>query len=127
MKSKKLVIAIFVVLLAASPLISLAFSASLPFAGLVTAVVPCTCSAGVWILFTPFYPGGGILLPTAALTFDPAPLGPSIPYADLLVGVVGKLHEGDYFPTPGTCWIYVAVGCAVLPDLGVIWKVGTNH
>ncbi|HEY9586340.1 MAG TPA: hypothetical protein VJJ27_01710 [Candidatus Paceibacterota bacterium] len=127
MLRSKLLILFALLIIVWAPTISFAALGTLPFAGLVTFVVPCTCTGGLWIQFSPFYPGGGILLPIGALTFRPIPIGPSIPYADLFVGVIGTLHAGDYFPTPGTCWIGEPPFCAPLPDFGVIFQVGTNR
>ncbi len=98
-------------------------SVSIPFGGHSKVVVPCTCSFGVWIQYTPFFMGGK-MLPVGALTYRPPK--PSKPYAYFTAGLPGIWYLGKYLPTPGTCWVGVAPYCVPLPDYGVIDYVGTG-
>ncbi len=104
---------------------------TLPYAGLVTMVVPCTCSGGLWINYAPFYLGGSVVAPDVPLIFMPVPIGPSILFADLMIGVLGVIHLGDYVPLPplgvSPCFVGSPPFCAPLPAFGIINKVGTNR
>ncbi len=101
---------------------------SIPFGGLSVVVIPCTCSSGIWVQFTPFFLGG-MSLPVGALTYRPPPTGKSTPYAYYTAGLPKTWHLGEFKPNlPGalTCWIAIGVTCIPLPDLGVINKVGSG-
>ena len=106
-------------------------SSTLPFGGLVSYTVPCTCptSAGnLWIWFTPLYFGSPF--PAAGpLVYVPAS---SKPYSWFSVGIPGMWHLGTY--TPGSqgsqsCEMLVpppGTGCFPLPSMGTIKFLGTT-
>lgn len=95
----------------------------LPFGGIVSTKITCTCSKGnSWIWFTPLYLGGPINI-TGPLTYSSSA---TTLYADLNIGVPGKWHLGDYMPGVQACWMRVWKFCLPLPSLGLMDKVGTN-
>ncbi len=116
------------------PVSTFATSLALPFGGFATKIVPCTCSGGIWVQYELLYLGGNKFIPGGALTYRPVPTGPSIPYAHGLAGIPGIWYLGDYFPITNTCLILVPTGlfglltsCVPLPDLGVMFRVGTSR
>ncbi|MEK9182001.1 MAG: hypothetical protein AAB781_00220 [Patescibacteria group bacterium] len=93
----------------------------LPFGGLVIVTLPCTCSANLWIWFTPLYP---LPLPTAGpLVYQP---GYTTLYGDFAIGVPATWHLGSYTPGIQTCWQYVGITCAPMVNYGLMNKVGTG-
>lgn len=94
----------------------------LPFGGLVSFSTACTCSAGLWIWFTPLYLGGP-LVTTGAMAYSPIT---TRLYANFRIGVSGAWHLGSYIPGVQACWMIVGTGCAPFPVYGLINKVGTN-
>ncbi len=94
---------------------------ALPFGGLVTFTLPCTCSGALWIWFTPLWlgniPGSGPLV--------------YVPYSSLLyqgymIGVPGAWHLGEYAPGVQACFQVTPVGCIPQPAIGVITQTGTS-
>lgn len=98
---------------------------SIPFGGRSNVVVPCTCSGGVWIEFTPFF-AGSLPIGVGALTYRPPPFGKSKPYSYFTAGLPFVWYLGRFNPTPNTCWVGVPPYCVLLPDYGVIDFVGTG-
>jgi len=94
----------------------------LPFAGIVSYTIPCTCSGTLWIWFSPLYLGGSVVI-TGPMIYSPYS---TTLYAYFKIGVPGLWHLGDYTPTP-ICWIRVYKFCAPLPAVGLMSKVGTNY
>ncbi len=104
-----------------TPFSAKAFGFGLPFGGLVTSVIPCTCSGGVWISYTPLFLGSNI--PTVgSLYFSPV----SILYAWFQLGVPGTWNLGSFLPGPGACLIIVGEACSPLPAEGTIEYMGTS-
>lgn len=100
-----------------------AFVPGLPFGGLVLFTLPCSCSANLWIWFAPLHlPPKTIVGP---LIYQPVYTGL---YGDFAIGIPGTWHLGSYIPVVGNgvCWQYVGTACVVMPNLGLINKVGTG-
>lgn len=100
-----------------------AFVPGLPFGGLVSFTLPCSCSANLWIWFSPLhFPPKTIVGP---LIYQP---GYTALYGDFAIGIPGTWHLGSYTPVVGNgvCWQYVGEACVVMPNLGLINKVGTG-
>ena len=95
------------------------------FGGLVNIAIPCSCSAGTWIYYTPLW-GIAPLPVTGALWFPP---GARL-YAWFQLGVPGTWNLGSYAPGTGEgCWIVApdpADPCILLPALGTIEYMGTS-
>jgi len=93
----------------------------LPFGGFVIFTLPCTCSANLWIWFAPLSP---LPLPkTGPLVYQP---GYTTLYGNFAIGVPATWHLGSYIPGVQTCWVYVGKACVVLPNYGLMNKVGTG-
>lgn len=88
--------------------------AQAPFGGLETFEFPCTCSAFTMHFFSPLYLGtlvptvGWLAAPFTPLTFLFYYLAPSF------------WALGTYTPGVQACYMYVGLGCAPVPGLGVI-------
>ncbi len=96
----------------------------LPFGGLVSSPVTCTCSPGnLWIWFTPLYLGGPVVI-TGPLVYSPFS---TVLYGYYNIGVPGTWHLGDYIPGVQACWMYAGTGCVTVPSVGLMNKVGTNY
>lgn len=127
--NKKILILMIVILLM-SPVGTFAFSLGaggmvpgLPFGGFVIITIPCTCSANLWIYFTPLYP---LPLPTTGpLVYQP---GYTTLYGNFAIGIPATWHLGSYTPIVGNgvCWINTGPACVPLPNLGLMNKVGTG-
>lgn len=97
--------------------------APLPFGGLNTVTVPCTCSGMLWVFFSPLYPNPPFPL-AGALVFVP---GATTPHPHFLFGVITKWELGQYItPDPGICWVGAPPFCVVLPSLGIMFRAGTS-
>ncbi len=94
----------------------------LPFAGIVSFPIPCTCTANLWIWFTPLYLGGPAVL-TGPMVYSPYS---TILYANFFIGVPSKYHLGSYIPGIQSCWIFAGFFCFPLPTIGHMFQVGTN-
>lgn len=94
----------------------------LPFGGIVSSPITCTCSPVVWIWFTPLYLGGPTVV-SGPIVYSPFS---TILYANFNIGVPSKYHLGSYIPGAQACWMYAVAGCFPLPSLGIMTKVGTN-
>ena len=101
---------------------------TLPFGGLVSYSVPCTCPGSIgniWIFLAPLYLGGPVPV-TGSVVY--------VPYASQLyswfnIGVPTTWHLGSYIPGVQACWMVVpppATGCFPLLSAGVITQVGTS-
>lgn len=101
---------------------------SLPFGGLVSYTIPCTCPSSIgslWIWFTPLFLGSHVPI-TGPLVYVPYV---SQLYAWFMIGVPGAWHLGSYVPGVQACWMLIpppGVGCFPLPVAGVITQVGTS-
>lgn len=99
----------------------------LPFGGLVSYTVPCTCPSSIgnlWIWFTPMW--FGKVPATGSLVYVPYS---SRLYAWYQIGVPGTYHLGSYVPGVQACWMLVpppGTGCVPLASSGVITQVGTS-
>ena len=109
------------ILIPSSP-IQAAFD-GLPFGGLASFPLPCTCSATLAIWFAPLYLGGPIAI-TGPLVYSPYS---TIPYAYYMIGVPGVWHLGSYLPGVQACWMYAGVACVPFPTIGLMTKVGTGR
>ena len=104
------------------------FQPTLPFGGLVSYTIPCTCPSSIgnlWIWFTPLYLGAPVPA-TGSLVY--------VPYSSRLfawfnIGIPATWHLGSYHPGVQACWMIIpppGVGCFPLPSAGVITQVGTS-
>lgn len=99
----------------------------LPFGGLVSYTVACTCPGSIgnlWILFTPMW--FGQIPVTGSLVYVPYT---SRLYSWYKIGVSGTYHLGSYEPGVQACWMTLPTippTCAPLVSAGVITKVGTS-
>ncbi|KKW15829.1 MAG: hypothetical protein UY54_C0003G0005 [Parcubacteria group bacterium GW2011_GWA2_50_10b] len=100
-----------------------AHAQGLPFGGLATFSIPCTCSATLAVWFTPLYLGGPIVI-TGPIVYSPYS---TIPYAYYMTGVPGVWHLGSYLPGVQACWMYAVAGCFPFPTIGLMTKVGTSR
>lgn len=101
---------------------------TLPFGGLVSYTLPCTCPGSIgnlWIWFVPFFLGSHIPV-TGPLVYAPYV---SQLYAWYMIGVPTTWHLGSYLPGVQACWMLVpppGTGCIPWPAAGVITQVGTS-
>lgn len=96
---------------------------SLPFGGIVSFPITCNCSGGQsWIWFTPLYLGGPIVI-TGPMLYSPFS---TILYGYYNVSVPTVWDLGDY-DSGGQCQIIIGTGCASLPFIGLMNKVGTSY
>ena len=95
----------------------------LPFGGIVSFTIPCTCSKNLWIWFTPLHISGKTI--AGPLIYQP---GYTTLYGDFAIGIPGTWHLGSYIPVVGNgvCWQYVGTACVVMPNYGLINKLGTG-
>ena len=86
----------------------------LPFGGFVIFTL--------WIWFAPLSP---LPLPkTGALVYQP---GYTTLYGDFAIGIPATWHLGSYVPAaPQVCWQYVGTACVLMPNYGLMNKVGTG-
>lgn len=114
---------IFFALVGLSLPISSAHAQGLPFGGLVSFTLPCTCSGNLAIWFTPLYLGGPVPV-TGFLAYSPFS---TIPYSHYKFGVPFTWHLGSYLPGVQACLMIVPKkGCVPFPVFGLINKVGTS-
>ena len=99
---------------------------TLPFGGLVSYSIPCTCSLGsLWIWFTPLWLGAPVPV-TGSLVYVPFS---SILYAWWMIGIPSTWHLGSYIPGVQACYMLVPTvppSCVPWPAAGVITQVGTS-
>lgn len=95
----------------------------LPFGGIASFPLPCTCSFTLAVWFTPLYLGGPVVI-TGPLVYSPYS---TIPYAYYMIGVPGIWHLGSYIPGVQACWMFIGLGCVPFPTIGLMTKVGTNR
>ena len=93
----------------------------LPFGGLVTSVIPCTCSANLAIWFAPLWLGNVPVI--GSLVYQPSS---TFLYPGYLIGVPGAWHLGEYSPGVPACYVIVPGGCVLIPTYGVIQYTGTS-
>lgn len=107
-----------------APLSAKAFSVGLPFGGLVNFSIPCTCSGGVVIYYTPLYLGSKIPV-TGSLWFPPV----AKLYAWFLLGVPKTWNLGSYIPGASACLVVApnpVDPCVPIPAAGTIQYMGTS-
>lgn len=119
--NKKLIIALFFVMFL-FPSLKTSAQATLPFGGFVTFSIPCTCSANLWVWYTPLYLGP--LPVTGAMVYSP--YATPFKFGYYLVGVPTMLNAGVFVPGVQACWIITPVGCVPLPSYGLMTTVGSN-
>jgi hypothetical protein len=94
---------------------------SLPFGGLVTFTIPCTCSLSLSIGFAPLWLGS---TPSVGLlTYVP---GATLLHQGYLIGVPSAWHLGQYTPAVQACFVLTPVGCVPIPNVGTISRTGTS-
>ena len=96
-----------------------------PFGGIVSLSIPCTCpgSAGnTWIWFTPLYLGGPVVI-TGPVVYSRYA---TLPFANFNIAVPSRYHAGYFTPGVQACWMTIVTGCIPLPNLGLMFYVGTN-
>lgn len=95
----------------------------LPFGGLVSFSIPCTCSAGMrWVWHTPLFLGGPIAI-TGPVVYSPFS---TVPYPHYLFGVPSTWDLGSYIPGVQACWMYAVVACFPLYSIGLMTMTGTS-
>lgn len=128
---KKRISGLIVVIFLMLPVSSLAFTLGpgafipgLPVGGFILVTVPCTCSENLLIVFGPMHPSPP-LPKVGALVYQP---GYTTLYGNFAIGVPTTWHLGSYIPIVGNgvCWQYVGTACTVMPNYGLINKVGTG-
>lgn len=86
-----------------------------PFGGMVLFTMVCTCSEGNMLLVVgPPRPGVFVYEPfvsTLYMNYRP---------------YVSSWVLGDYISGAGVCMVYVGTGCASVPNMGLINKIGTS-
>ncbi len=92
------------------------------FGGLVSVSVPCTCSGGFWVWFTPLYINSPV--PTTGAIYFSA--FHTVPYSWYVFGVPGTFELGTFTPGVQECLVATPVGCTILPTLGSMIMVGTS-
>lgn len=101
-----------------------ALETGLPFGGYVTVTIPCSCSVGSWVYYTPFWAGSDV--PTAGALYLP----PGAPIFQFFVpGLPTSYDLGSYAPGVSACLILApdpADPCLPLPALGTIEYMGTS-
>ena len=95
----------------------------LGFGGVVSFPLPCTCSATEWIWFTPLDLGGPAPYIAGPLVYSPYS---TILYSNFSPGVPLYQHIGDYIPGVQACWMYAGVFCFPLPNIGLMFQLGTS-
>lgn len=101
---------------------------SLPFGGLVSYSLPCTCPSSVgnlWISFKPLFLGSNIPV-IGSLVYVPSS---SKLYAWYSIGAPSSWHLGSFTPGVQACFMIApppATGCIPFPSAGVINSVGTS-
>jgi hypothetical protein len=124
-----LVVMISLIPLSTSRVSALSLSGlNLQFGGYTSFSVPCTCSIGMIIVFTPFFTGFGTS-PTGALYFQPPY---SVPYAYFNIGVPTTWALGAYTPNPAAgaaCLVGAPPACtpAPIPVFGIVKYMGTSQ
>ncbi len=91
------------------------------FGGLANFFIPCTCSANLWVYFTPLYLSSVPI--TGPLVYTPYA---TLPYPNFLSGVPGVWHLGGFVPGVQACWFYVGITCVPIPNYGMMTLVGTS-
>jgi hypothetical protein len=116
---KKVLIAMVFIL---SPL-TVSAAVGVGFGGLVTAVIPCGCSGGLWVWFTPLYTNSPVPV-TGAIYFSALH---TIPYSWYEFGVPATWELGTFIPGVQECFIPAGpLGCILLPTLGSMVMTGTS-
>jgi hypothetical protein len=93
------------------------------FGGWVSFFIPCTCSAGLWIFFTPLFLSGSPTPIVGSLTYTP---GVSDLYPLYSIAVPTSWELGDYVPGAQTCLTGVPPACVPLLAIGLMNRVGTS-
>jgi hypothetical protein len=91
------------------------------FGGLANFTIPCTCSANLWVYFTPLYLSAVPM--TGPLVYTPYA---TLPFEYFLSGLPGVWHLGSFIPGVQTCWFYIGIACIPIPSLGMMSMVGTS-
>ncbi len=120
---KRFLFSTFLLVTIGIPTYTFALNIGAPFGGFVTAVVPCTCSGGLWMQYTPFFFGtdipasGALYIPPSAVIYQ---------YFQL---VPGTWELGSYIPSAGACFVPApnpADPCVFLPAGGIVEYTGTS-
>lgn len=115
---------VLLLLMSAIPQAAKAIDTGVPFGGYVTGYIPCTCSAGAAVLYTPFFTGSAVPS-TGTLWLNPT----SLLYSFFVPGLPTSWDLGSYTPGAGGCWIIApnpADPCLPVPTLGSIQYMGTS-
>ena len=102
-----------------------AISTGVNYGGFVSTVIPCTCSGGFVMTFSPFFNNSPV--PTVGSLYFQA--GLSIPFAYFAPGVPTTYELGKYTPgVPDACLIGIPPLCApiTIPVLGLVQYTGTS-
>lgn len=121
---KKYFFALFLLFALSIPLFTYAAITGIPFGGYVTATIPCTCSAGSVVVYTPFF--NGSKLPSAgSLWLVPG----SLLYKYFVPGLPTSWNLGTYTPGASGCFVLAPVPgepCLPVPAMGMIQFMGTS-
>ena len=102
--------------------ISSAKAVTMPFGGLSTFSVPCTCSGNLAVWFTPLFLGGPAIV-SGFITYSPYS---TFEYSNYMAGIPSVWHLGSYLPGVQACYVYVGVACVPFPTIGLMTQVGTS-
>ena len=91
------------------------------FGGLTSFSITCTCSAALWVWYTPLWLGP--IMMTGPMVY--APYG-TLLWSNYSIGVPSRWALGSYTPGVQSCWMYAGFFCFPLPTIGHMIQVGTS-
>lgn len=114
------------VYLTAFPVALAQMDGKMPFGGMVSFMMPCTCGEpNQWLFMAPLHLGAPSPV-VGPLIYAPLRTLPGITLFDYYSVRIGGYLLGNYTPGVQSCQIYVGTGCVPLPALGEIFMVGTS-
>lgn len=107
------------------PTSALAVVTGVSFGGKIHYIIPCTCSGGAAVFYSPLYINSSV--PTVGSLYYSSP--PSLPtvlfsWYNPITPTVWNL--GKFIPGVQECWVPVGLGCVFIPTLGSIIYEGTS-
>lgn len=118
---------ILIVLLLLTPYFLLPTSASavvtgVSFGGKINFIVPCPCSGGFAVHFTPLFINSSV--PTTGALYYSSFSSLLYSWYNPITPTVWNL--GKFIPGVQECWVPVGLGCVIIPTLGSIIYEGTS-